>query len=484
MNNNNLFKNKKVLIFGLGSLGGGVATAKWFFKQGARLRITDFKTGEELRHSLEKLKDIKAEYILGKHRYEDIEWADYIIVNPAVTFRNEYIKYAIRKGKNVENDCSIFFKNVKGDVIAFTGTRGKTTTTNWTYFLIEKILGRNRMVIGGNQKDKSLLKILNKNSSHRLFVVEISSFQLEFYSKNIKAPMIAGITSIFNDHLNRYSSMEEYVRTKMKIFQNQKENDYLLLNLDNKWTDFILRGKPRSQVYFISLEKIPSRLLGAYYFKDHIIIRDKDEVLDLGNFKNFEFKYGEHNLSNLLFAILSTYIFLKKNNFNLPKNIRNIIFQLKTPKYRQEIVYQSKKLLIVNDSAGTSPDAVISAIKRFKKFSENIILITGGTDKNLDFRELARFLSVNIKSSNLIFLEGSATDKLIHDLKSFKLPIINQHRTLKDCFHNALELAKKFDKSVIIFSPGSASFEKFKNEFDRGKKFESLVKILIEKINK
>jgi UDP-N-acetylmuramoylalanine--D-glutamate ligase len=523
-------KNEKVLIFGLGILGGGSEAVRWFYKKGAKLIITDKKTKKELLPSIKKLKKIKAKYVLGKHRFEDIDSSDIVYFNPGVSYKSEWVQYAKEKGKEVVNDCYLFFKYAKGDIIAITGTRGKTTTTTWIYEFLRKFFG-NKVLLGGNQPEKSLFKILDKTKENSISVLEISSFQLEFYSNadsrrldadsrrlsDIKAPKIAIITNIYNDHLNRYSGFEEYAEVKAKIFQNQIENDYLILNLDNDWTNFFLSLKPKSQVYFVSLKKKPPK--GIYVKNEKVFIKDEKEY-QIFPIKKFKEIYGEHNFYNLLFAILAVYLYLKSKNIKDPqdkiKKLKNFILNLKTPEFRQEIVYKDKNLIIVNDSAATSPDATISAIERFKK-CKNLILITGGTDKNLDFKDLAKKIKKEIKPKNLILLNGSATKKLIEELRKIKYPLIEENifDDLREAVIKALTLDNsskiypnnnrmnypnkkpnenlKFGKnsgkvfgqysgnsSTILFSPASASFEKFKNEFDRGEKFNKIIKAMLK----
>jgi UDP-N-acetylmuramoylalanine--D-glutamate ligase len=510
-------KNEKVLIFGLGILGGGSEAVRWFYKKGAKLIITDKKTKKELLPSIKKLKKIKAKYVLGKHRFEDIDSSDIVYFNPGVSYKSEWVKYAKERGKEAVNDCYLFFKYAKGDIIAITGTRGKTTTTTWIYEFLRKFFG-NKVLLGGNQPEKSLFKILDKTKENSISVLEISSFQLEFYSNadsrrldadsrrlsDIKAPKIAIITNIYNDHLNRYSGFEEYAEVKAKIFQNQTENDYLILNLDNDWTNFFLSLKPKSQVYFVSLKKKPPK--GIYVKNEKVFIKDEKEY-QIFPIKKFKEIYGEHNFYNLLFAILAVYLYLKSKNIKDPqdkiKKLKNFILNLKTPEFRQEIVYKDKNLMIVNDSAATSPDATINAIERFKKY-KNLILITGGTDKNLDFKDLAKKIKKEIKPKNLILLNGSATKKLIEELRKIKYPLIEKNifEDLREAVYRGLMRISEWINadsklngtnknnpyrsvlnpyiSVVLFSPASASFEKFKNEFDRGKKFNKIIKAMLK----
>jgi UDP-N-acetylmuramoylalanine--D-glutamate ligase len=566
-------KNKKVLVFGLGILGGGREAIRWFYKKGATLIITDKKNKKELLLSIKKLKKIKAKYILGKHRFEDINSSDIVYFNPGVSYKSEWVKYAKEKGKEVVNDCYLFFKYAEGDIIAITGTRGKTTTTIWIYELFRGLSGYNAdytdnknphrsvlnpyssvnkypcesvldpyksVLLGGNQPEKSLFKILDKTKENSISVLEISSFQLEFYEKNLKAPKIAVITNIYNDHLNRYSGFEEYASVKARIFQNQTKEDFLILNLDNEWTNFFLSLKPKSKVYLVSLKKKPKK--GIYIKDEKVFIRDLKEH-QIFSIKKFKEIYGEHNLYNLLFALLAVYLYLKSINIKNPQNkikkLKNFILNLKTPEFRQEIIYKNKNLIIINDSAATSPDATINAIERFKKYIcpksqpevrkslQNLILITGGTDKNLDFKDLAKKIKKEIKPRNLILLNGSATKKLIEELRKINYPLIEENifEDLKEAIHHGLMRISerinadyglinadskriKTDKndphisvpnpnesvgennpyrsvlnpyiSVVLFSPASASFEKFKNEFDRGKKFNKIIKAMLK----
>jgi len=494
-------KNKKVLVFGLGILGGGVEAVKWFYKNKAKIKITDLKSKKYLFSSLKKLSNIKAKYILGKHRYEDIDWSDIVYVNPGVSYKNPFVEYAFKGKKEVVNDCYLFFKYAKGEIIAITGTRGKTTTITWVCELLKRFFNdsdlknflkfkpNKKILIGGNQPNRSLFKILEKTNSESISVLEVSSFQLEFYKKGIKAPKIAVITGLLNDHLNRYSNMAEYARAKANIFLNQTKNDFLILNYDNSWTNYFLSLKPKSQVYFVSSKKLPSKMNGIYFKKDVFYIRDKKEMkfFSLNGFKD---SYGEHNVLNLLFSILTVYLYLKnvfeiefyKFSLQFKEFLSKNIFSLKTPSFRQELVYKSKFLEIINDSASTTPDATLAALRRYAK--KKLVIITGGTDKKLDFKNLAKQFKKQIDPQNCFLLNGTATQKFILELKknNYQLEEKNICEDLKECVIKVLKRAKelrnkdKKGKIFVLFSPASASFEKFKNEFDRGKKFNKLIK--------
>jgi UDP-N-acetylmuramoylalanine--D-glutamate ligase len=265
--------------------------------------------------------------------------------------------------------------------------------------------------------------------------------------------------------------MKDYARAKAHIFQNQKDTDYLILNYDNKWTKFFLSLKPKSRIYFISRNSLPQNKNGIFSKKGEIYYQEnekKELVLDSNDFLK---QWGVHNLDNLMTAILTvklfglTFIQIKKQIASLPQ-----------VKFRQEIILQNKKLLVVNDSSATSPDATIAVLKRFKQYKNtDLILITGGTDKNLKYNELAKRIKKDILPKNLIILNGSASKELIKELNKIKYS--NSYfvfESLDECFYYSLYLRKQKKRNIILFSPAATSFEKFKNEFDRGEQFNKL----------
>ncbi|MBI2676903.1 MAG: UDP-N-acetylmuramoyl-L-alanine--D-glutamate ligase [Candidatus Yanofskybacteria bacterium] len=470
------FKGKKVLVFGLGLLGGGVATTNWLLRQGAKVTVTDLKDKKTLMPSLKKIKGPSRfnldEQKLGGHSEQDIKENEVVVVNPDVSINNKYIQLAFNLGKQVENEATIFLKNWQKPVVAITGTRGKTTTVNWTnHFLKSKY----KSSVAGNSYDNPFLKILDKQKSFEIAAVEIPSFALEFFDKTVPSSDVAVITSIYQDHLNRHNTLKDYALTKANIFKNQSSKQHLILNYDNDWTKFFLKQKPRSQVWFFSNKKLPLRFNGIYSQKEAILFQKNGKAEVVLKVNDFVKNWGGHNLYNLLASSLSAHL-----SGVSWREIENKIADLPQVPFRQEIIFQSPKLKIINDTTATSPDGAIAALERFG--SANTILITGGTDRQLEYQAWSKVVKKKIKSKNLIFLSGSATDKMLKakGLRT-KATIFD---TLKECFEAALEKAGKYSQSVILFSPAAKSFEKFKNEYDRGEQFNNLVGGLIKKERK
>lgn len=462
----NYFKNKKVLVFGLGLLGGGVATTNWLIKHGAKVTVTDLKSENYLEPSLRRLKG-KPKLKLNGHDKKDIEDNDIVIFNPDVSVKNPFVKYAQKLGKQVENEATIFYKLCPKPIIAVTGTRGKTTTTNWVGHFLG---GKYSAVVSGNSYVEPLLRTLDRAKQYDYVANEIPSYHLEYWTSDIPSPEVVLITNLYQDHLNRHGTMKNYALAKAAIFKNQSANQNLVLNYDNKWTPFFLKQKPYGQIWFFSTQTLPKTKDGVFY-RNRMIYFQKNGARKVAvRPGDFAGKWGEHNLENLLASVLAGHL------AGLPwDKIQRRIKTLPQIPFRQEIIYENERLKIINDTSATSPDGGIAAIERFD--GSSTILIAGGTDRQLDYKEWARVVKRKIKLDNLILLEGSATQKMINDLR-FKVYDLRIKKTLKECFREAIKTAGKYSKSVILFSPAAKSFEKFKNEFDRGQQFNKLLRSL------
>lgn len=470
-----IFTDTRALVMGLGLHGGGVATTKWLAKHGATVTATDKRTKEVLAPSLKALAKTPVTFVLGEHRKEDFAQSDLIVVNPGVPRESEYLAVATKAGKRIENDASLFFRFTDNPVIAVTGTRGKTTTTLWIAELLKKKYPD--ALPSGNTPENAFLKEFERVQGKDIpIVAEMSSWQLEYLPIAGRAPRVAVITNIFPDHLNRYKGIKDYANAKANIFHDQQEDDFLVLNYDNEWTEYFLKKRPKSIPFFISTKSLPKKVNGLFVRAGHLVFRFDGTEQKLFSAKRFVEERGVHNLENLLGAVLAIKLFdpsvviAEKDVLRLP-----------TPRMRQEIVLKKGRISVVNDSCATSPDGVEAALLRFSK-EGSIILITGGTDKELEFAPLAKKIKKYVPREQLILLEGSATKKLIAELvaqKYFKGYAQEIYPDLASCVATAIACAKGLKgKTVILFSPGAASFEKFLHEFDRGEKFNALMKKL------
>ncbi len=472
------FNGKKVLVFGLGALGGGVATTNWLLDHGARVTVTDVKNTEQLASSVKRVEEhIKraaadgASYAktkqrliwsLGGHSDDLIDAADTVVVNPGVSVHNPYIVRAVKRGIHVCNDGTIFFDAWKKSVIGVTGTRGKTTTATWANHLI------GTSVLTGNSTVKPFLAALadSQRSSHA--VAELSSFILEFFGRVARAPHIAVITNLYRDHLNRHRTMKEYGRAKANIFIRQTAGDHLILNHDDAWTLYFIGLRPRAHVWRFSMNPLPAGLEGVWV-ADNILwerVKGREQhVLQLGDFAS---SWGAHNVANLAAASLAAHL------AGVPwSRIQSRIESLPVVPYRQEIVHRDARITVVNDTTATSPEGGIAALRRWG--GPTTVLICGGTDRDLDYNEWAREIPAAVRRTNLIFLSGSATKKMRAALGAYGRGI-RSYDSLAAAFKAARARAGLYVTSVVLFSPAAKSFELFTDEYDRGQQFNALVK--------
>ncbi len=467
------FKDKNVLIFGLGILGGGLSVTNWMVKQGARVTVTDLKDATQLNDSIEKIEG-PVTLKLGGHSKEMIEENDVIVVNPDVSINNEYIQYAFELGKEVTNEAILFFQHFDKPIIGVTGTRGKTTTTAWTDYLLNSPFLRSS--IAGNSTSHPYLTVLERKDDLDIAVAEVPSFQLELVEKVPIAPDIAIITNISQDHLNRHGNMKTYAEVKAAWFKYQTPEQHCILNADDEWAYFLLSQNTPAQKWYFSLNTLPPDRYGIWHTKDHIhfqhpldfargkpgrvshhVLTMDDDALSL----------GDHNISNLLAAVLAAH--LAGVGWD---DIQAKLTSLPQVAFRQEVVFKNSRLTVINDTTATSPEGAIQALKRFG--GEETILITGGTDRELDFSKWADEFKGYIHPHNTVFLGGSATSKMRAALGDYvaDVPVLD---TLAECLAVSLEKSSKYKRAVVLFSPASKSFEKFKNEFDRGQQFNDLV---------
>ncbi len=475
------FKGKKITVFGLGLLGGGIGVVKFLVKHGARVIVTDIKNKEQLALSLEKLKGLKnVEFVLGQHRREDFEKVDMVIKNPVIPWTNEHIKFALSKNIPVEMDSSLFFKLSKNPIIGVTGTKGKTTTAA-LIFEILLAAGKKPIKVGIGQS--SVLDKLDELEKESLPVFELSSWRLSALGRAQMSPHIAVIKNILPDHQNYYKSMEEYLADKENIFLYQTPKDFLVVNQD----DEILRissSKAKSQIIRFSGRPIKN---GQAIFTEGeaIYLNNGLDIKKLIEIKDIKIP-GRHNLENIM-AAAGACLALKI----APEVIRKAIISFKGVPHRLEFVREINGVKYFNDTAATIPDAMLKALEAF---SQPIILITGGTDKKLDFSLAGQILAKKICSAEnlpnnpvsdefikeIIFLRGDATEKLINEIRK-NLPKDKERKfEICDSMETAVELARKKAQAgdIVLLSPGAASFGLFLNEFDRGEKFRKAVKNL------
>jgi UDP-N-acetylmuramoylalanine--D-glutamate ligase len=450
----------RVTVMGLGLHGGGLASASFFAAHKAHVTITDLRDEKLLASSLDKLAQSPIRYILGRHEEADFENADLIIKNPGVALDSPFLKIARKNKVPIETDISIFLQLCRNPLIAVTGSKGKSTTATAIHYCLSKQFKDAKL--GGNIT-VSPLTFLEELQNHTPIVLELSSWQLaDLKDIRLLKPKISLITNILPDHMDRYQNMDEYVSDKKIIFKEQNLSDYSLFNYDDAYGKEFGR-ESRANCLFFSGAGLPETLSGAWLQNEQGYIRVDNTVYKILHKKLLV--RGVHNRLNLLAAGLALYLFGIDS-----KLICSCMSRFSGIEHRLEKFHIVNGISFYNDSASTIPHAVVAAVKSVPK---PIILITGGTDKNIDFSPLETIMSV---PEQIVLLEGTATKKIASLLKKAGLKFAGPYANLKNAVQYAYINARP--GMNVLFSPGCASFGMFLNEFDRGKKFKSIVKLL------
>ncbi|MBN1797145.1 MAG: UDP-N-acetylmuramoyl-L-alanine--D-glutamate ligase [Spirochaetales bacterium] len=450
----------RVTIMGLGLHGGGLSSALFFARQKARVTITDLREKSVLKSSLDKLAGFPIRYVLGRHEAADFSDVDLIIKNPGVALDSPFLKIAREHLVPIESDISIFLQLCKNPVIAVTGSKGKSTTASAIHFCLS---GRIKDAKLGGNITVSPLTFIEELEDHTPVVLELSSWQLaDLKGKPLFKPKISLITNILPDHMNRYKDMNEYVADKKIIFETQNNTDYSIFNYDDAYCDEFARESKAGCLFFSSTE-LPVKLPGAWLKNQEGYVRingSTHKILE----KNL-LVAGTHNRLNLLCAGLALYVFGLD-----PEFIRSCLSKFQGIEHRLERFHTVKGIDFYNDSASTIPHAVVAAVK---SLPQPIILITGGTDKNIDFSPLENIMRI---PRQIILLKGTATRKILSLIKKHGVSFCGPFADLTKAVRCAYENARP--GMSVLFSPGCASFGMFLNEFDRGKKFKRIVKLL------
>ena len=430
LNNKNLFFKKKILIYGLGK--SGISVFK-FLNKNNKLYLYD----DKINHL--KNKGINKNFI----KYEEIkkEKIEYIIISPGIDINKCQLRNFLKKNpKKIFTDLDIFFsQNSQNKNITITGTNGKSTTAQIIYEIFKKKQIDVRLV--GNIGNPILLeKNLTKKT---IFIIEASSYQLD-YSKIFRTN-ISVILNISPDHLERHKTLKNYITAKFKLIKNQTKKNFAILNTNN----IHIKKQLKNQNYLPKIIKINKGI--------------NSSVLKKINNTYFKTEGNKENLS-FVFEIMKIFKIKKEIVYNVLKNFRGL-------KYRQQIVFKSKAITIINDSKATSFSSSTSILKSLS----NVYWIVGGLRKKEDKFLLSKNNCKNFKA----YIFGKDKNFFIKELK--KVINFESFTNLKSIIKKIfLDIQKNKSKThkTILFSPAAASFDSFKNFEERGKYFNSLIKKL------
>lgn len=411
------FKNKNVLIVGFAR--SGLASANILHDLGSRVWITDNQDNESIRLNLGRLKSKEIKVELGVHSRDFVKDKDIVVISPGVSNEALSVVWAKAEGIPIISEIELAWVLSPAEVIAITGTNGKTTVTT----LIGKVLeaaGKRALVCGNIGRPFSAE--VDKIKKGDFVSLEVSSFQLE-YIDTFK-PRISVILNLSRNHLDRYRDMREYLAAKKRIFKNQDSADYLVLNYDDPDVRPLANETKAKVVYFRK----------------------------------------EQDLNPNQSAVLAVASIL-----GISKDIVAQAFRgFKGVEHRMEEAFKINGVRFINDSKSTTTEATVWALNNL---TESVVLIAGGREKGNDYGAVLELARKKVKAAVVI---GEAREKI---KKAFSSAIkVEEAVTLEEAVKKSLGLARQGD--CVLFSPMCKSFDMFSNYEERGRIFKGLVEKL------
>jgi UDP-N-acetylmuramoylalanine--D-glutamate ligase len=449
-------KNKRVLVVGLARTG--VATALFCAARGAAVTATDSRNEAEIGDAVAKVREAGVKLDLGSHNENTFLQQDLIIPSPGVPADAPLLQAARAKGVTIWSEIELAYRFRQGKLIGITGSNGKTTTTS----LVEHILRTASFptILAGNI-GTPLISCVERMTHDTVTVVELSSFQLELI-QNFRTD-ISLFLNLTPDHLDRHHSFERYSKAKARIFENQTEEDFAVLNADDPATTPLAPARPH--VYWFSRKQRAAQ--GAFLHGDDIVFRDdgKEEVVLKRDGVPLP---GAHNLENVLAAIVAARIAGAS-----AKAVAEGVRTFAGVEHRLEFVAEINGVRYFNDSKATNVDATLKALD---SFPGRILVILGGKDKGSDYTALQTLLR---ERAILALLIGAAADKISNQIDGSVA--IERASTLERAVEIASQAARAGD--VVLLAPACASFDQFENYEHRGRVFKALVHELKQRAN-
>lgn len=446
-------KNKNVLVVGMAR--SGIAAAKLLSERGAHVRISDIKTKDQFTDGLKELERPGIEWRLGEKSETLLDGMDLLVISPGVPIDKPVVVKAKEMGIPVIGELELAYRMSQGSVVAITGTNGKTTTTTLMGEIF-KNMGKRTFVVGNIGYPYSA--VAAQTQPDDVVVAEVSSFQLE--TIDTFHPTISAILNITEDHLVRHGTMEVYIALKARIFENQHEDDTVVLNYD----DPIVRGlekQPLCNVIYFSRTQVPP--CGAYVRDGEIVFRW--DGVDKAICPAAEvYIPGPHNLENALAATAMAMA------AGVPAAvIRHTLRTFKGVEHRIEFVREIKGVRFINDSKGTNVDSTIKAVDTMKT---DTVLIAGGSDKHTSFEPLCKAI-VRSKIRHVVLI-GDTAPQLERQLKEAGFESI-EHAGYD--FQKAIDMAFRRAECGwnVLLSPACASFDMFTDYEHRGREFKRIV---------
>ncbi|MDQ0231271.1 UDP-N-acetylmuramoyl-L-alanine--D-glutamate ligase [Metabacillus malikii] len=440
MNKISEYRHQNILVIGLAK--SGLAAAKLLHSLGANVTVNDLKATHE-DSSVIELSRLGIEVICGEHPLTLLEdkKIEVIVKNPGIPYNNPLLTIANEKALPIITEVELAYKISEADIIGITGSNGKTTTTTLIYEIL-KTDDQNPLIAGNI--GTVACEVAQAATADNVIVMELSSFQLlgtiEF------RPAIAIVLNIFNAHLDYHGTREDYVLAKSKIYENQIQSDYAIINYDDHEVCEMSEKSHAEKIYFSTKKDTVD---GAYVMSDAIYFRG-EKIIDL---KDIVLP-GEHNLENILAAVAAVKMRGASN-----QSIYKVLTTFTGVKHRLQFVDTVEGRRFYNDSKATN---ILATSKALQAFSQPTILLAGGLDRGNEFDELTPYF----ESVKAVVLFGETAPKIERIATEYGIEVIKRVDNVDQAVSTAFTVSEEGD--VILLSPACASWDQYRTFEERG----------------
>jgi UDP-N-acetylmuramoylalanine--D-glutamate ligase len=465
--------NTRVLI--LGAARQGLALARWLSLHGANVTLNDSRRDEDLASAKKSLSDVNLNWAVGGHPLELLDTTDVLCLSGGVPLTLPIVEEAVKRGIPLSNDSQVFMEVVPCKTIGITGSAGKTTTTTLVGQMAKKqmqnaeggrqdagnssFLSPRSAYVGGNIGDP-LINYVDDMTADDIAVLELSSFQLE---QMTISPNIATILNITPNHLDRHGTMDAYTRAKARILDFQSDKDTAILGRDDSgaWS---LKKHVKGDLLTFSLHDLEEGLNGTYLHDELLSLREGFAYVPLLMREKVQLR-GDHNVANVLaaFAIGHAAGFKLDDMLEAVEEFRGV-------PHRLELVRELHGVRWYNDSIATAPERAAAGVHAF---SEPIVLMLGGRDKNLPWSDLAKLIHERVDHVVVFGEAGEMIEKAVKGVGAGRSVDVLRAQTLKEAVALAAEVASAGD--IVLLSPGGTSYDEFKDFVERGEAFRKWV---------
>lgn len=456
------WNNKRVLV--IGAARQGLALARFLCSRGAKVILNDKRTAEQMKSEKQMLSALQVEWVLGEHPLSLLDRVDMVCLSGGVPLTLPIVVEAQKRSLPISNDSQIFMEAVTAPVIAITGSAGKTTTTTLVGRMARAAAQESRKVWIGGNIGLPLVEFVDQIKPEDIVILELSSFQLE---QMTHSPHIAAVLNITPNHLDRHGTMQAYTEAKARILAFQNRKDIAILDREDTGS-WQLRNRVKGKLISFGMNQPPSGETGMYMEGGYVKLQENDQIYMVLPETSIQLR-GEHNK----LVVLAACAISAAAGFSFEAMAKGVEEFLGV-EHRLEVVRTLNGVTWINDCIATAPERTMAAIR---SFSEPLVLLLGGRDKNLPWNALAEMIHNRVEH---VIVYGEAAEKISAAIGSSREGDRLMDVQKASNFENALQIAARTaqENTTVLLSPGCTSYDAFRDFEELGNFFKKWVNTL------